>query len=76
MRNREMSLQTNSCKFFCFHFRRSGIEGDAVSKVSRYGGAAPASCDKPEGLFMILRAPIEPSLRSGTTRVPSGFKIT
>ena len=31
----------------CFHFRRSGIEGDAVSKVSRYGGAAPASCDKP-----------------------------
>ena len=53
MRNREMSLQTNSCKFFCFHFRRSGIEGDAVSKVSRYGGTAPASCDKPEGLFMI-----------------------
>ena len=58
---------------FCFHFRRSGIEGDAVSKESRYGGAAPVSYDKPEGLFMILRAPVEPFLHSGTARVPSGF---
>ena len=33
--------------FCCFHFRISGVEGDAVSKVSRYGGTA--SCDK----FMI-----------------------
>ena len=66
-------MQTVNQTVFCFHFRRSGIEGDAVSKVSRYGGAVPASYDKPEGLFMILRAPVEPLLRSDTTRVTSGF---
>ena len=52
-RNREMSLETNSCKLSSASIFAVLVSKETLyPKVSRYGGAAPASCDKPEGIMI------------------------